>query len=165
MDPSSSNANWKWMKFYELTVSQLYDVLMLRAEVFVVEQNCVFNDLDNFDKDALHLLGYASEEKLVAYCRCYSPNAAHVHVRESPESSIGRVVTNGSYRGCGLGKSLMNEAITKMISSYPDAPIRIGAQRYLSKFYTALGFINEGEPYDEDGIPHIDMIYNKHINN
>ena len=146
---------------------------MLRAEVFVVEQNCVFNDLDNFDEDALHLLGYvdlnsefASDKqkrtKLVAYARTYGPNNKHVHARDKPECSIGRVITDKDYRSLGYGKELMNEAIKWCIESYPTASIRIGAQVYLSKFYSELGFVNDGDPYDEDGIPHHDMVFSKH---
>lgn len=119
---------------------ELYEILRLRAEVFVVEQTCVYQDLDGADADALHLLGYhqdppssgdaQQEEKrgpLAAYARVFSPTADHVHARGKPESNIGRVLTHGDYRRFGYGKGLMQEAIRRCVQDHPTCPIRIGA--------------------------------------
>ncbi len=155
---------WTSKSFHELTVDELYALLMLRSEIFVVEQACIFNDLDGFDKEAIHIMGWlydsggASSEKLVAYARTYGPYNAHVHARDKPECSIGRVVIDKKYRSLGYGRALMQEAIQWCVSSFPDAPIRIGAQCHLDKFYSELGFCREGDEYDEDGIKHVDMV-------
>ena len=161
-DNSGSNNTdfrMKWYLFTELNVHQLYELLALRSDVFVVEQNCVFLDLDNTDQDAQHLLGFEGEQ-IVTYCRCYAPKHKY-----DEYSSIGRVVTHSEYRSRGLGKRLLQEAIYKLTSLYPTNQIKIGAQSHLGKFYgpKGLGFENFGDEYDEDGIPHIDMLYKKHL--
>ncbi len=143
--------NWIIKPFHELTTAELYALLRLRSEVFVVEQNCVFLDQDNKDQAAWHLMGWHDNE-LVAYVRILPPGMAY----ELP--SIGRVVTSHEYRGSGAGKELMNEAIEKTTARYPDMPIKIGAQLYLKKFYQSLGFEQSSEIYLDDGIEHIEMI-------
>jgi len=142
---------WFTYRFDELSAQQLYELLRLRAEVFIVEQQCVYQDLDNKDQQSLHLLGY-HEETLVAYARILPPGLSY------PESSIGRVVTSPLTRKKGFGKALMREAIRLCLHSYQGTCIRISAQEYLLAFYGELGFETVGVPYLEDGIPHVEMI-------
>lgn len=144
--------NWTQKTFGELTTSELYSILRLRTEVFVVEQNCIFQDMDNKDQGSHHLMGWVGDD-LVAYVRILPAALSYI------EPSIGRVVSAPSYRGKGAGKALMKEAIKRTIELHGNQPIRIGAQCYLHKFYTSLGFVPEGDVYLEDGIEHIEMIY------
>ena len=137
--------------FQELNVNELYELLRLRSEVFVVEQNCVFLDLDNKDQQCCHLL-LSTEGKLAAYCRLVPPGLSY------QEMSIGRVITSAAARGSGLGKKAMQLAIENCQMLFGMGPIRIGAQKYALSFYAALGFVEDGEPYDEDGIEHIEMV-------
>jgi ElaA protein len=143
--------NWICKKFYELTVDELYALLRLRSEVFVVEQNCVFLDMDNKDQKCDHLLGWIDDD-LAASVRIVPAGISY------PEPSIGRVVTSPKYRGTGSGRKLMEEAIRLTIQLHGNQPIRIGAQLYLKKFYASLGFIADGGIYLEDGIEHIEMV-------
>jgi ElaA protein len=142
---------WICKKFYELTPEELYVILQLRNEVFVVEQNCVYQDLDNKDQVALHLIGW-DEKKLVAYSRLIPPGVSY------PEPSIGRVVTSPSARRKGLGKELMQQSIFEVKKLFGDGPVKLGAQLYLKNFYSSFGFMQTSEIYLEDGIPHIEMV-------
>lgn len=142
---------WICKPFPELSVYELYSLLQLRSEVFVVEQNCVFQDMDNKDQQCQHLMGWIDHE-LVASARIVPPGLAY------DEPSIGRVVSNPKFRKSGAGRKLMKEAIEKTIQLYGNQPIRIGAQLYLKKFYGSLGFESQGDIYLEDGIEHIEMI-------
>lgn len=136
--------------FEELSNKELYDVLQLRSEVFVVEQNCVFLDMDSLDGKAHHVLGYY-QAKLVAYARLFPAGITYA------EASIGRVVTRSSVRKFGFGKLLMQHSI-KQVQAFYNAPvIIIGAQCYLKHFYNNLGFIEIGDVYLEDGIEHVKM--------
>ncbi|QLE03083.1 GNAT family N-acetyltransferase [Galbibacter sp. BG1] len=137
--------------FDQLTKKELYEILQLRSEVFVVEQNCVYQDIDGKDNKALHVLGKHDGE-LVAYTRIF--NAGDYF--ENP--SIGRVVVRKSERKYGLGHELMRASIEATHVNYGKQNIEISAQRYLEKFYEAHGFIQKGKGYLEDGIPHIKMI-------
>ena len=139
--------------FDDLTATELYSILRLRNEVFIVEQNCVYLDTDNKDLRCHHLILLKNNE-LAAYARLVPPGLSF------NEMSIGRVVSNPKYRGTGAGRVLMNLAIEKCPQLFGEGAIKIGAQAYLLNFYTSLGFVAVGEPYDEDGIPHIDMIRN-----
>ena len=143
--------DWLLKKFDELTPQELYAILQLRNEVFVVEQNCVFQDADNKDQFSYHLMGWDGE-KLIAYSRIIPPGMVY----EFP--SIGRVVTSPLFRRNGSGKILMNESIKAIEKLFGDAAIKLGAQLYLKKFYESFGFIQSGEIYLEDGIQHIEMI-------
>ena len=142
---------WLLKKFDDLTPRELYAVLQLRNEVFVVEQNCVFQDADNKDQLSYHLMGW-NDTTLVAYSRIIPPGVAY----EFP--SIGRVVTSPGARGNGTGKVLMKESIDAIQKLFGDFSIKLGAQLYLKEFYESFGFIQTGDIYLEDGIPHIEMI-------
>lgn len=145
---------WIFKKFDELSTAELYAVMQLRNEVFVVEQNCVYQDADNKDQSSMHLCGW-DETKLVAYTRIMPPGISYT------EASIGRVVTSPAYRACGAGRQLMKESISYTFSQFNCTQIKIGAQVYLTKFYQSLGFVQSSIEYLEDGIPHIEMILNK----
>ena len=141
---------WRFKKFVELTTYELYDMLRLRSEVFVVEQNCVFLDQDNIDQGCFHLLGY-HENKLCAYARIVPPGIAY------NEASIGRVVTSSLVRKTGEGKELMQESMKHLYALFGKIDIKIGAQLYLKKFYESFGFNQVSDIYMEDGIEHIYM--------
>jgi len=144
------NLNWVIKKFSELSPEELYSIIKLRNEVFVVEQNCVFQDADDKDQASSHLMGLKNN-KLVAYTRIIPPGIAY------EEPSIGRVVTSPAERGTGLGKELMEESIRQLYLLHGNASIKIGAQLYLLKFYSSLGFQQSSDIYLEDGIEHIEM--------
>lgn len=148
------SVRWAWKGFDALTPAELYALLRLRSEVFVVEQHCVFQDMDNSDAQAMHVLGHAPEGagELVAYARCFGPGVKY------REASIGRVVTARGARGGGLGHALMHEAVRALEGHWGPQPIRIGAQAHLHAFYGQHGFVRAGEPYLEDGILHIEML-------
>lgn len=137
--------------FDELTPQQMYEMLRLRSEVFVVEQNCVFLDLDNKDQECYHLLLY-QHGNLEACARLVPPGLSY------PQMSIGRIVTSPATRGTGLGKKLVDIAIAECYRLFGNGPIQIGAQLYAKGFYEAFGFELTGDVYDEDGIDHIHMI-------
>lgn len=143
---------WELIPFQELKNESLYQLLQLRVEVFIIEQNCIFQDLDGKDQACHHLLGWDGSV-LVASARIVPQGVSYADY-----PSIGRVVNRQSYRGKGAGKELMQEAIAHCISLYGDTGIKIGAQYYLKGFYESLGFIATGDIYDEDGIDHIKMI-------
>jgi ElaA protein len=142
--------HWKIKSFEDLSVHELYAVLRLRSEIFVVEQNCVYLDLDGKDKKGLHLLG-EFEGKIVAYSRLFKPGISF------DNASIGRVVVDAHYRDRKWGQELMREAIAGIQLHFGENKITIGAQLYLKKFYESHGFIQTSEMYLEDDIPHIEM--------
>lgn len=146
-----SQLAWRCLAFEDLTPAELYRILDLRIEVFVVEQTCPYRETDGLDASALHLLGEDPAGRLLAYARLLAPGLAY------PQAAIGRVVTSPSARGAGRGRELMARAIAEVGERWPG-PIQIGAQRYLERFYGELGFAPIGEPYLEDGIPHIHML-------
>jgi len=138
-------------KFNDLTTKELYALLQLRSEIFVVEQDCVYQDIDYQDQKALHILGYQNE-KLVAYTRIFD---AGVYF---DQASIGRVLVRENVRDHKYGYDIMNTSIDAITSNYGAQPIKISAQTYLKTFYNNLGFVELGEEYLEDGIPHIAML-------
>jgi ElaA protein len=144
--------DWQWVAFDGLSLRQLHDLLQLRNQVFVLEQNCVYQDIDGFDPQAMHLLGYR-EGQLLAYARCFGAGI------KFPEASIGRVVTRGDARGAGLGHQLMTQALAAVRTLWGAQPVRIGAQAHLHKFYRQHGFVAVGKPYVEDGIDHLEMVW------
>lgn len=138
--------------FQELTTQELYDILQLRSEVFVVEQDCVYQDIDGKDQKALHVLGYKNNV-VVAYTRIFKPGDYF------EKASIGRVVVAKNERQHKYGYDIMEASIQAIKEHYNETDIKISAQCYLNKFYNNLGFKAIGEDYLEDGIPHIAMVY------
>jgi ElaA protein len=142
---------WTCVPFAELSVDQLYDALALRSEVFVVEQNCAFLDIDGLDRETWHLLGQGEDGQLLAYARLIPPGL------KAPDALIGRVVTSPAARGGGTGRALMAEALTQCERLWPRHPITLHAQAHLQRFYGSFGFEPVGHQYIEDGIPHQEM--------
>ena len=142
---------WICKPFTGLSANELYAILHLRSAVFVVEQNCVFQDADNKDQSSFHLMGW-EDTGLVAYTRLVPPGVVY------NEASIGRVVTAITARGSGIGRMLMQRSIDECRKLFGEGVIRIGAQLYLKEFYGSLGFIPTGGIYPEDGIEHIQML-------
>lgn len=162
---------WRWKSFSELTPAEVYEMLEARNAVFVVEQQCVYNDVDGLDKDAWHLFAYApgayadadaSEGKragpkrqpastLAGYLRVLLPDASDADIR------IGRVLTTSDFRGIGLGSAMLEQALKHIVAQWPDAAIKLHAQAHLQMFYGAFGFEPISDIHDEDGIPHVWM--------
>lgn len=137
--------------FKELSINELYDILQLRSEVFVVEQNCAYQDLDGKDSKAIHVMGMKNDT-LVAYTRIFEPGDYF------KEASIGRVVVKDSERKDGYGADIMKASIKAVKEYFETTTVHISAQTYLKFFYNSLGFKQVGEGYLEDGIPHIGML-------
>lgn len=146
-----SSLEWRWLAFDALTGAELYAVLQLRSEVFVVEQHCVFQDMDGSDAQAMHLLGM-QQGVLVAYARCFAAGCKFA------EASIGRVLTHSSLRGSGAGHVLIEKAIAGLNQQWGAQAIRIGAQQRLEAFYRQHGFEKAGPHYLEDGLEHVEML-------
>lgn len=145
--------NFSLKPFYELSLDELYDAMVLRQEVFSVEQDCVYLDADNKDQESWHLLGKNDKGALVAYLRILPKGLSY-----EKYPSIGRVVTSEKVRKQGAGKALLGAAIQETNILFPGADIKISAQTYLLRFYKSFGFEPRGEEYLEDGIPHMAMI-------
>jgi len=143
---------WQWCVLDDLSARRLYAVLAAREEVFVVEQNCVYRDLDGLDLNAMHLVGWAGND-VAAYTRVLGPGASFA------EPSIGRVLTAKAFRGSGLGQELFARSMAYAQALYPGQNIRIGAQSHLERFYASFGFAKASQEYVEDGIPHIEMLW------
>lgn len=143
--------DWKYKPFSDLSPDELYTILRLRNEVFVVEQNCVFQDADNKDQLSQHVMGW-NKDLLVAYARLVPAGISY------SEPSIGRVVTSPGARSLGMGKELMRQAINILYATWGKTNIKIGAQLYLEQFYNSFGFQRTSEIYLEDGIDHIEMV-------
>lgn len=144
------NIKFKIKPFEALSVSELYEVLKLRIEVFVVEQNCIYQDIDGKDSKAIHVLGYYNGD-LAAYCRIF--DAGYYF----DEASIGRVIVSPKYRDKKFGHDLMKFGIQAVEDNFNKKQITISAQMYLQKFYESHGFVKTSEMYLEDDIPHIQM--------
>ena len=142
---------WQWRSFAELSTFELYTIFAARQAVFVVEQNSPYLDLDGKDFDALHLIGWSGKD-VAAYLRLLAPGVSY------PEPSLGRIITTKIGRGGGLGRALVARGLEKIHELYPKLPTHIGAQAHLHKFYGSFGFEQSSEPYDEDGIMHIEML-------
>src|SRR5690606_20071752 len=147
----SSFPHWIYKPFEELSIFELYALLGLRNEVFIVEQHCNYQDIDKKDLQSYHLMGYNRTE-MVAYTRIVPPGISFA------EASIGRVLVSPRDRGMGLGIMLMEKSIQKAYETYGQHPIRIGAQLYLKQFYESFGFVKCSNEYLEDEIPHIEML-------
>lgn len=141
---------FKIKPFNELSTTELYEILQLRSEVFVVEQNCVYQDIDGKDQKAIHILGYY-EGVLAAYSRLFKPNEYFA------DSSIGRLIVKASHRDKKLGHDLLRTSMVTIKELFNETNITISAQLYLQKFYEGHGFVTVGESYLEDDIPHIEM--------
>lgn len=145
---------WRYQSFKELSTEDLYKILKIRSEIFIVEQNCPYQDVDDKDQVSFHFSGWI-DDLPVAYTRIIPPGVAY------KEASIGRVLTVMSQRRNGTGKILMEKSIEHTLRQFEVHEIKIGAQLYLEKFYTSLGFRQTSPQYLEDGIPHIEMLYTK----
>ncbi|MBN9095613.1 GNAT family N-acetyltransferase [Pandoraea pnomenusa] len=147
---------WMCKSFDELGATLLYRILAARNAVFVVEQQCPYQDIDGRDPQSLHLVAQSrdasNQPQIAAYLRLLPPGLAY------DEASIGRVITAASHRGTGLGRELLARAVAIAEAKWPNAPLRIGAQAHLEAFYGSFGFVKASEPYDEDGIMHIEML-------
>ena len=152
LEVDDSAVSWQCAAFSELGAAQLYAVMALREEVFIVEQNCVYRDLDGLDQQALHLCAWEGEQ-LLGYSRCLPPGLDY------PASAIGRIVVSPRARGRDLGRELVVRSVAINLEHWPGTGITISAQAYLERFYQSLGFESDGDVYDEDGIPHIKMHY------
>lgn len=146
-----SKLKWQCLTFHSLTPSQLYSILQLRAEVFVVEQACIYQDLDDLDQDAMHLVGYL-DDRLVCYARLVPPGVKY------DEPAIGRITSHQSVRRRGYGRAIVGRAIEICQDIWPEEGIRISAQQRLEIFYKDFGFRTVSAPYLEDGLPHVEMI-------
>lgn len=149
----ANELNGTWLRFEEFDLDLLYDLLRLRQEVFIVEQNCAFEEIDGKDRIALHyLLRNTQNGAIAGGIRIFLPSD------QRPFSRIGRVVVAKSHRGTGLGKNLMRAGIEKCLELASGSPIHLSAQAHLERFYGELGFLRASEEYLEDGIPHLDMV-------
>ena len=147
----TSALDWRVIEFKEFTLDELYDLLQLRSQIFVVEQDCVYLDQDGKDRKALHVLGFKGK-KICAYARLFDKGDYF------DTCSIGRVIVAEDERRYNYGHALMTECIKAIKAHYREDRIKISAQKYLKKFYESHGFVQKGEEYLEDGIPHIGMI-------
>ena len=145
--------SWRWFSWRELDPDTLYAFLKLRSDIFVVEQDCVFPEMDGIDARCEHLCGTNGAGRLLAYLRLLPPGL------KSAEPAIGRLVVAADVRKTGLGRAAMLEGLRRCQARYPGQPIFLSAQRHLEDFYAALGFDTVSEPYLEDGILHLNMLY------
>lgn len=139
--------------YKDLTTDELYDIMQLRSEVFVVEQHCVYQDIDGKDRKALHIIGHLNNN-IIAYTRCFAPG------NYFKEAAIGRVVVAMKYRKHDFGHKIMKASIKAILENYQTTTIKLSAQTYLRRFYESHGFKAVGEGYLEDGIPHVEMVLN-----
>lgn len=143
---------WTLARIDDLSPRTLLAVLALRQQVFILEQQCLYPDIDGIDLEALHLLGHDASDALVAYLRIIPPLGKY------PGPAIGRVVTAPSARGTGAGRTLMRQGMAHARAEFPGLALYLSGQTYLRRFYEDLGFVAEGEAFDEDGIEHIEMV-------
>ena len=148
----SSTINWNWYQFQQLNITQLYELLKIRQDVFIIEQHCIYPDIDGLDPNCLHLLGYDGGD-LIAYMRLIP---ADFH--PSGNIALGRIISLATKRGTGIGKTMMQQAMEYTAEHYPQQDVQLAAQYYLRGFYQNFGFSSISEPYDEDGIRRIDML-------
>lgn len=141
-------------KFKELTIEELYEILKLRSEVFVVEQNCIYNDIDGKDLTSSHIM-IKENGKIKAYLRALQPGVSY------EDASLGRVLVSPDARGKGYAKTIVTKGVEYILNNFNTTKITIGAQEYLKNFYSEIGFKPISEVYDEDGITHLDMTFEK----
>ncbi|WP_368653992.1 GNAT family N-acetyltransferase [Ornithinibacillus sp. 4-3] len=147
--------SWNAKLFHELSLTELYQLLKIRVDVFVVEQQCAYPEIDGLDKQSIHFY-YEENETIIAYARILPKGIKYEHA-----AAIGRVLVHESYRGRGLAKDLIKKVMDYMKLELKESVIQIEAQEHLEDFYTSHGFQKISEPYLEDGIPHIDMIFHR----
>ena len=145
--------NWVGKKWSALIANEIYFILRLRSEVFVVEQDCVYQDIDKKDPEAIHIMGYL-ENKLIAYSRIFNKEEYF------KETSFGRAIVKNKHRGTGLGHELVAKSLVEIKKNYGLNTVKISAQAHLKKFYSEHGFVTKGKEYLEDGIPHVAMYLN-----
>ncbi|TKJ40483.1 GNAT family N-acetyltransferase [candidate division LCP-89 bacterium B3_LCP] len=151
-DKSNRMITYQWYTFDQLNVEALYQILSMRQDIFIVEQNCVYRDIDHLDQSAWHLVGRDTDENVVGYLRVLPPG------KRFAEPAIGRVTTAHDERKKGIGEELMRRGIEKAEKLFPGSAIRLSAQVAATGLYERCGFSSVGKPYDEDGIPHIEMV-------
>jgi len=147
--------DWQWLAFEDIPRKDWYEVLRQRQQVFILEQTCLYPDIDGYDPACHHLMGWREidgQRQLAAYLRCLPPGLKY------EEMSLGRVLTTEAARGSGAGRALLAEGIRRAEALHPGHGFRIGAQQYLEAFYSSFGFRTVTAPYDEDGIMHVDMV-------
>ena len=145
---------WRWKAFEDLTAAEVYAMLAARSAVFVIEQNCLYGDIDGLDSDAWHLFAFGPGEKkpqLAGYLRVLLPDVDDTDIR------IGRVLTTAEFRGIGVGNAMLERSLAHIRAQWPGTPIRLHAQAHLQGFYGAFGFTPVSEIHEEDGIPHVWM--------
>lgn len=143
---------WQYKRFNALSAAQMHELLALRQVVFIIEQQCIYEDADQWDSQSWHVMGRDEAGRLVAYARITLPDT------KADSSTIGRLLVKENYRGSGLGSQLLQHCVEKCQSDYPKQSIRLSAQTNLVHFYQAKGFETVGIPYDDEGIEHIDMV-------
>ena len=145
--------SWRWKKFEAITGEEMHEILAIRQQVFIVEQKCLYQDADELDRSSWHLLGRRVDNgKITAYGRVNFPGSRY------KEPSFGRILTSADARGLGIGREVVRHCLALCQKQYPESDIRISAQVYLINFYREVGFETVGEPYDDDGVAHIDMM-------
>ena len=149
---STSQLQWQCVRFSELSNLQLHQIYAARCAVFILEQNCPYQDIDGKDPHCHHLIAWDQKGDVAAYTRIVPAGLSFA------EPSLGRVLSSNTWRGTGIGKMLIANSIEALRGLYPHAPIRIGAQAYLEKFYGSFGFVTVSEMYLEDDIPHVEML-------
>jgi ElaA protein len=142
---------YQFKTFESLSIQELYAIMQVRNDVFVYEQHCYYQDLDDKDQACIHVLGWNEQQKLVAYCRILPPGLTY------PTHSIGRVLVISAYRKQQLGRALMQKTLDYILSTYGKVPLTIEAQLYLQTFYESLGFIRTSDVFDDAGIDHVEM--------
>lgn len=148
--------NWKILKMSEMDVMTFHDLIQLRIEVFVIEQDCPYQELDGVDPDAWHLIGTSPDGATIACARMIAPGRAYPDY-----ASVGRIIVKQGYRDLGLGHEIVKRSLAFMDTHFPNDNIKISAQEHLEGFYQSHGFRTSGAPYLEDGIPHIPMVFGR----
>ena len=148
----TSPITWQCATLNELSSGQLYAILKARCEVFISEQQCIYNDVDGKDLACLHIVAWDSDNDVAAYLRIHGPATTY------PEPSLGRVLSTAKHRGTGIGRQIVQRGLTQLEVTYPNQAVRISAQSYLKDFYRSFGFEEVSDEYLEDGIPHTEML-------